>query len=206
MNKTKIDWPWKPLYTWNPITGCKHGCPYCYARKIAMRFDGHFKPTFHEERINEPEEHKKPRNIFVGSMADMFGDFIPETWIDRMLSSCLNAPQHTYIFLTKNPKRYLDFDFKPISCSLGLTITGEISCLTAVKYGLLLKKHKQENQTIFLSIEPLLGGIGKVADEVALIIVGAMSGTGAVKPKKEWIDSIKHHNVYYKNSMKEYLK
>ena len=24
--------------TWNPVTGCLHGCEYCYARKIANRF------------------------------------------------------------------------------------------------------------------------------------------------------------------------
>lgn len=30
--KTKIDWCDS---TWNPVTGCLHGCAYCYARKIA---------------------------------------------------------------------------------------------------------------------------------------------------------------------------
>lgn len=35
MNKTKIDWCDS---TWNPVTGCLHGCEYCYARKIAKRF------------------------------------------------------------------------------------------------------------------------------------------------------------------------
>lgn len=27
--KTKIDWA---DTTWNPVTGCLHGCAYCYAR------------------------------------------------------------------------------------------------------------------------------------------------------------------------------
>lgn len=35
--KTKIDWCDS---TWNPVTGCLHGCAYCYARKIAERFGG----------------------------------------------------------------------------------------------------------------------------------------------------------------------
>ena len=35
--KTKIDWCDS---TWNPVTGCLHGCPYCYARGIAERFNG----------------------------------------------------------------------------------------------------------------------------------------------------------------------
>ena len=39
MQKTKIEWVKSPNgkqgYTWNPITGCLNGCPYCYARKLA---------------------------------------------------------------------------------------------------------------------------------------------------------------------------
>lgn len=35
--KTKIDWCDS---TWNPVTGCLHGCEYCYARRIAERFSG----------------------------------------------------------------------------------------------------------------------------------------------------------------------
>ena len=37
MDKTKIDWA---DASWNPVTGCLHGCAYCYARKIAERFRG----------------------------------------------------------------------------------------------------------------------------------------------------------------------
>lgn len=40
MDKTKIDWCDS---TWNPVTGCLHGCEYCYARRIAERFAG-FEP------------------------------------------------------------------------------------------------------------------------------------------------------------------
>lgn len=37
MNKSKIDWC---DFTWNPVTGCTRGCPYCYAAKQAHRFCG----------------------------------------------------------------------------------------------------------------------------------------------------------------------
>lgn len=37
MYKTKIDWA---ETTWNPVTGCLHGCEYCYAWRIAERFGG----------------------------------------------------------------------------------------------------------------------------------------------------------------------
>ena len=35
---TRIDWA---DASWNPVTGCLHGCPYCYAKGITKRFGGH---------------------------------------------------------------------------------------------------------------------------------------------------------------------
>ncbi len=37
VNRSKIEWC---DHTWNPITGCRHGCPYCYARTMTARFAG----------------------------------------------------------------------------------------------------------------------------------------------------------------------
>jgi protein gp37 len=48
---------------------------------------------------------KKPQVIFVCSMADLFGEWVPQEWIEQVINSCIAAPQHTYIFLTKNPER-----------------------------------------------------------------------------------------------------
>ena len=42
-SKTKIDWA---DATWNPVTGCLHGCEYCYARRIAERFGSNQMPIF----------------------------------------------------------------------------------------------------------------------------------------------------------------
>ncbi|MCM1192003.1 MAG: phage Gp37/Gp68 family protein [Butyrivibrio sp.] len=136
MNKTKIDWCDS---TWNPVTGCLHGCEYCYARGIAHRFSGGgenwtddktivlnekayeeeqekaipypygFIPTFHRYRLND-YICKKGRNIFVCSMADLFGHWIPLEWQREVFTACRKAPQHNYIFLTKNPQMYVVLD------------------------------------------------------------------------------------------------
>lgn len=37
MNRSKIEWC---DHTWNFITGCRHGCGYCYAKRMAARFAG----------------------------------------------------------------------------------------------------------------------------------------------------------------------
>ena len=141
--KTKIDWCDS---SWNPVTGCLHGCEYCYARRIAERFGSHqmpifrdypilhepvrctdtyeymrlagisagriqpypfdFTPTFHRYKLDEPQKWTKPRTIFVCSMADLFGEWVPDEWIIEVLNACRKAPWHRYLFLTKNPERY----------------------------------------------------------------------------------------------------
>ena len=133
MNKTKIDWA---TMSWNPVTGCRHGCPYCYARRTARRFDASledraalpgglhvledkikatpypygFEPTLHRYRLNQPERQGEPQTVFVCSMADLFGRWVPTGWIRDVLDACQRAPQHRYLFLTKNPARYLELD------------------------------------------------------------------------------------------------
>jgi protein gp37 len=158
MKDTKIEWC---SSTWNPVTGCLHGCEYCYARGIAHRFAGFeprcggeiipddqkkygknsvwnttdgeqlhifdkqpqkrtktgvwqktvypygFEPTFHRYRLDEPRTWIQSRTIFVGSMADLFGDWVPDEWIESVFDACDAAPWHRYLFLTKNPKRYM---------------------------------------------------------------------------------------------------
>ena len=223
MNTTTIDWPWKPLYTWNPVTGCLHGCGYCYARKIANRWKakhplGHdcsqpddvhihykryknsqpyqygFSPTFHETRLTAPDK-KKPLNIFVCDMADLFGDWIPKTWIWEVIHTCIRCPQHTFMFLTKNPKRYAEFEF-PGNCWLGSTMTTSYTSYLSMS----------KTNRIFVSIEPILtGGFESINfSNVDLIIIGADSTPGAKPPKREWVDSIKHPNIWYKENLRKH--
>lgn len=64
-----------------------------------------FTPTLHKYRLDEYKD-KKGRNIFVCSMSDLFGKLIPDDWKIEVLEACARAPQHNYIFLTKNPEHY----------------------------------------------------------------------------------------------------
>ena len=69
-----------------------------------------FAPTFHKHRLAQVRHWKdeKPRNIFVCSMADIFGDWVPEKWIVQTMDAFREAPQHNYLFLTKNPIRMIN--------------------------------------------------------------------------------------------------
>lgn len=181
--KTKIDWC---NSTWNPVTGCLHGCEYCYARRIAERFSTEhknprpyipvsdvptrrvrtkpepypygFKPTFHRYRLDQPSKWSEPRTIFVCSMADLFGDWVPDEWIKEVFQACEDASWHRYLFLTKNPRRFeqingwnhqYDNEYAKDNMWFGTTITRQIDIhrISSLPYG---------NAHTFLSIEPIL--------------------------------------------------
>lgn len=192
MNKTAIEWC---DYTWNPVTGCKHGCPYCYARKIAERFKGSkawpqgFEPMFHPERLQDPAKMKKPQTIFVCSMADLFGDWVPEPWIKAIFDQCLKSYQHTYIFLTKRPdnaKRFLDKNMEmelymegaPENIWIGTTIENKSALprLDQLKAINSPSRSSTYHWNLFISFEPLLENIGKInLDGIKQVIIGAQT-------------------------------
>lgn len=181
----RIEWT---DYTWNPITGCKHGCPYCYAARMYKRFGRSFEPTYHPMRLDAPLKLKKPSKIFVCSTADLFGDWVPKEWINAVIGIAAACPQHTFQFLTKNPKRYAEFKF-PANCWLGATVEhGEHDSIQQFRLNDL--ENAVSHHLIFLSIEPIMGRFEwSFSHAIRWVIIGGMTGKGAVKAKKEWMDS-----------------
>jgi len=191
----RIEWAY---WSWNPVTGCKHGCEYCYARDIADRFyKEKFEPTFHENRILAPSVNKVPEedtigehNVFVCSMADLFGDWVPDEWIQKVFEAIESGPKWwNYIFLTKNPKRYLKLEF-PKRCWIGATADIQKRATAAFVVFDKMKKNGVKNK-LFLSCEPLSEGIvlGKKAPIDWLIIGGCSRSTKvrAFQPEWKWV-------------------
>jgi len=105
--------------TWNPITGCLHNCIYCWARRYSKRLAAmgiepyktyDFKPAFAEWRLRQ--RFPKDSFIFVSDMGDMWGDWVPKEWIERVLRVLRTKRDSEFFFLTKNPKRYHEFQDK----------------------------------------------------------------------------------------------
>lgn len=256
--KTKIDWCDS---TWNPVTGCEHRCPYCYAKGIAERFgtnwlpdenpddykcvldgtethaileldgmqarkqkDGRivpaafplgFTPTLHRYRLDEPQNWKKPRTIFVCSMADLFGDWVPDEWIAEVFKACDAAPWHRYLFLTKNPKRLFlmatatkvflwNVDHQDSQVHPRTTEYAEAMRLPIRDnwwFGSTIDNSKAtcfcdgRTWNTFTSIEPLTEhlnmGIGSFGNS-KWTIIGAETGNrkGKIAPKREWVENI----------------
>jgi protein gp37/ParB-like chromosome segregation protein Spo0J len=158
---TDIEWA---MWSWNPVTGCLHDCPYCYAREIAHSiYPQDFEPTFLPERLGAPHNTTVPekatteigwKNCFVCSMADLWGKWVPRKIIEFVMREVHENPQWNYLFLTKFPDRYLEFDF-PAHTWVGTTVDRQIAVERAEKS--FAKLIKQGHQGIrWLSVEPML--------------------------------------------------
>lgn len=170
-----------------------------------------FDPTFHRYKLDEPLRWKKPRTIFVCSMADLFGEWVPDEWIAEVFKACDAAPWHRYLFLTKNPTRYCKIaydgwlpDAKNFWYGSTITRKGESFFAGSVHWN------------AFVSIEPLLEpldvGIGSFGG-AKWVIVGAETGNrkGKIAPKREWVENIVEAaqitgmKVFMKDSLRELM-
>jgi protein gp37 len=203
MKESKIDWPFHPFATWNIVVGCKHRCFYCWARRMNQRFKyipNWESPEFFLERLDKPIRTKKPTTFFVVAMGDLFGEWISEDWIKQVIRVCEICPQHTFLFLTKNPYRYLQFTF-PSNVMLGTTFTHW--SIHAGQILNIMRTVKLRNIRTFASVEPLFGPFKWVDfSSFDLVIVGAQTGPKPVIPLRTWVDSIKYYqHIWYKKNI-----
>ncbi|YAF99336.1 MAG: DUF5131 family protein (plasmid) [Nodularia sp. CChRGM 3473] len=122
---TNISWTDETI---NPIVGCSRvspGCARCYAATAAKsprlqqfsqyqtvsKWDGTVQ--FVESQLLKPLHWRKPKKIFVCSMADLFHANVPFEWIDQVMAVVALCPQHTFQVLTKRPERALEYFNQP---------------------------------------------------------------------------------------------
>lgn len=126
--KTSIEWTdssWNPVRARDLKTGrvgwhCEKvspGCAHCYAETLNRNGRGKLGTKRNYTRVErdgvelfldektlvEPLRWRKPRRVFVCSMTDLFGEWVPVGWIDRIYAVMMLAPRHTFQILTKRP-------------------------------------------------------------------------------------------------------
>jgi protein gp37 len=202
--------------TWNPITGCFHDCDYCYAADFAARwtnvYPNGFEPTIIPERLYAPANSKQKdlsklkevdrtgwKNVFVCSMADLFGKWVPEAWINAVLNVIRENPQWNYLMLTKFPIRMSQFEY-PDNVWLGTTVDSQSMVARAEKAFQQLRDSKFSGIT-WLSCEPLLEPLTFERLDLFdwLVIGGRSKTTGAevLYPDHEWIEDLKSQAGQY---------
>jgi protein gp37 len=206
-NKTNknVDWA---AWTWNPVTGCIHGCSFCYARELAnlpsyaSAYPVGFTPLFHHERLDAPANTDVPeeadaderlRRVFVCSMADLYGKWVPQDWIDQVHASCIANPQWDYLLLTKFPKRYVGLEL-PETAWVGTSVDTQKRVRLAEEAFRQIKNVRVR----WLSLEPLLEPL-EFSDLSMFdwVVIGSQTATEqpdgpvpAFAPDFEWVSRI----------------
>lgn len=201
-------------WSWNPVTGCLHGCEYCYAREIATSkrfataYPAGFTPLFHDERLAAPANTVIPashrddpawRRVFVCSMADLYGRWVPKKWITQVHDSMMESPQWQYITLTKFPGRYVGLEM-PAGAWVGTSIDEQKRVSIAQRAFEKLPPGQRDGGEIvkWLSLEPLREPL-RLGDLSMFdwVVIGAQTETyqpdGLVKafaPPFEWVSRI----------------
>lgn len=200
MNKTSIAWTER---TWNPVTGCTKysaGCAHCYAEVMAKRLQGMgqkryangFQLTLHPEALREPMKVKEPSMFFVCSMADLFHDEVPFEFVDKVMQTISECPQHTFQLLTKRQTNMFDYYQDgnmpiPQNCWCGVTVENREN-----RHRIEWLRDMSGVSVRFLSCEPLLSDLGVLKLKgIDWVIVGGESGNQARPMKKEWVMNIK---------------
>jgi protein gp37 len=196
MQRTKIPWC---DYTWNPVRGCypvSEGCANCYAARIASRFSGPGMPFegLAEKgkwtgKTREIDKYfgapQKPARIFVCSMSDLFYENCGYHPSYRVICAAKDNPKHTFIILTKRPKRLFvigkilasdGFKEWPPNIWLGVSVENQKRAAERIPYLL-----DSPAKTKFVSVEPMLGPVDLSAYLHGLdwIICGSESGPKA---------------------------
>ena len=210
--KRGIEWT---DYTWNPIGGCQHDCRWempdgtiaeCYAKTTANRvarsayphgFEHHY---WRPELLHKPLQYSEPLRIFLDSMSDLMGSWVPDEQVIQVLDVCRQAHWHSFQLLTKNAPRLVDFDF-PSNVWIG------VSAPPSFMFGKRLSLHHQTRMVArmievlqeidapvkWMSIEPLSFDIAPLLSRSNLewaVIGAATDGRRTYQPQPEWIDNV----------------
>jgi len=204
-------------FTWNPIAGCLHGCRWtmpdgdiaeCYAKTVAESlassayphgFEHHY---FYSDRLEEPLKVKELAGIFICSMADLLGHWVPDEQVLAVLDVCRQASQHTFFLLTKNAPRLEHFTFPP-------NVWAGVSSPPDYMFGKELSRHQQERilrtslsifenadlfgnwiTTKWMSFEPLSWNVSDIVCDFPnaldwAVIGGASNGAKKYPPRED---------------------
>lgn len=203
-------------WTWEPVTGCQHDCRWrmpdgtwaiCYACVIATRlarkaypegFEHHY---WHPKRLHDPLRLKTPSKIFISSMGDLFGSWVPEDQIHAVLEVARQAPQHVFQTLTKNAPRLRKFSPFPQNVWIGASVPPTSinrRILTLTQQEKMLRKTIDVLKSVdasvrWLSIEPLSWDLAPVLENCGLqwsVIGAASEGAKTYQPQRSWVQRL----------------
>jgi len=184
---------------WSPIRGCQFECSYCYVKFFQEKFKYVPPPGLDKEDLRTHLGREKV--IFVGSKCDMWGPWVSDSDIQKVLQRCKDFPGNEYVFQSKDPGRFRHFGFAGINALVGTTIETDtypagfktlapsIEHRVEAMMGIFRRK--------FVTIEPIMDfrpiGLVTLIDMIRpdFVTIGADSkGHGLVEPPWEKVEEL----------------
>ena len=203
--------------TWNPVTGCTRvspGCDHCYMFALYPRLKAMAVPGYETapdevrllpERLRVPMSWRKPRRVFVNSMADVFHPRVPFDFAYEMFSVMQEAARergHVFQVLTKRPGRAVAWWERskprfplgwPPNIWIGTSVESQ-------KYAPRLTVLSRLPASIrFVSAEPLLEAVNLTpwleSGALQWVIVGGESGPRARPMDLDWVRDLRDQSI-----------
>lgn len=177
--------------TWNPWHGCRRvsaGCEHCYRFRDKARYGQDATQVQRSKtRFRAPRRWPEPRRIFTCSWSDFFlheaDAWRPEAW-----EVIRQTPQHTYLILTKRPRRMrhcLPPDWGTGYPNVWLGVSIEDAHAQARRLPVLQQVPAAQR---FLSLEPLLEPLAPLdLTGIAWVMVGEESGHAYRPMAHAWV-------------------
>lgn len=133
-------------HTWNTVKGkCPISCSYCYMKRFTQK-------PIHFDHKELKTDLGVNNIIFVGSSCDMFANAIPEKWIRDTIEYTWKFKSNSYLYQSKNPKRFIEFRNKGLLGDLERICT---TIETNREYkGIMNITHNPGNRSYWLSQYP----------------------------------------------------
>jgi len=182
---------------------CPYQCKYCYVQDLKRRnevirkkYSG--KPFLCHNELKKGFGRRDSSKIwFIGTMTDMFAESVPPTLIETVLSRLRQFPETTFLFQSKNPERFTEFEFprKSILCTTiesnldypGMSLAPKVK----ERAGWIAAAGMEKELPIMITVEPILDFNVKKFTELLLVAglyqvnIGADS-KGNKLPEPSW--------------------
>jgi len=176
-------------YTWNPVGGCQHGCKWrmpdgtiaiCYADSTVQVMKSGYPQGFEHHywrphMLTYPLGQKRPSKIFMDSMSDLMGRWVPREQVEQVFAICRQAHWHTFQLLTKNAPHLLNFDLPKnvwvgVSAPPTFMFGGELTLSQQRRFvfkqlDTLAMLKARGHPVCWMSIEPLSFNIASIFEE-----------------------------------------
>jgi protein gp37 len=183
------------------------GCANCYAEAINnnsyFSFASHLKYAGEAPKLELDRKElarwtrvRETKRVFVGSMTDIFGDWVPRDWHFEMFDAAFNS-KLIFQFLTKRPDIMLQ------ACADWLNARGRDLLPSNFWMGCTVENQRVVNErlpyltqiptfVLFVSCEPLLEEVclGDYVNHLSWAIIGGESGKGARPCQVDWMRSL----------------